>query len=308
MQQLNLLGLQVSAKLLVRVSMTSFLSTNKYAQELCISSSLGLTIMHIVRFVLTRSNDGLPLGMITAETSFTKIKYFFSSRFWCGVRGLSERWYRWFIAIWIIVSGVIVALAGPSTAVLVLPTMRSAWPAGAAFFHMVGNSTTLFPLTLNSEFDGGTLCRSPSTANLQAPLPPYLVCPWGGYSTLLSVYTQWGDDLMVYPGNPISFYEYEQPRQIIQHIRAPGNTPESWATGSQPGINLWSGSISIAWKGATAVTKSSLSAANFKFGSTATTHVPALLPAVRTVCYYQNASEHATNLSVSLIWLRIFQS
>ena len=264
--------------------------------------------MHIVRFVLTRSNDGLPLGIITAEISFTTIKYFFSSKFWCGVRGLSKRWQRWCITIWIIVSGIIVALAGPSAAVLVLPTMRSAWPAGAAFFYMVGNSSTLFPLTLNNESDGGTLCHSPSIANLKAPLPNYLGCPWAGYSTLLSVYMQWGDDLMVYPGNPISFYEYEQPRQIIQHIRAPGNTPESWATGSQPAINLWCGSLSVAWYGAKSNVNSLSSAANFKFGSAVTTHVPAMLPTVRTVCFYSNASEHATNLSVSATWLRSFQS
>lgn len=105
-------------------------------------------------------------------------------------------------------SGIIVALAGPSAAVLVLPTTRPAWLAGAAFFHAVGNSSTLFPLTLGGESGGEPLCRSPSTANLESPLSDYLGCPWAGYSTLLSVYMQWGNDLFVYPGNPIAFYEW----------------------------------------------------------------------------------------------------
>lgn len=253
--------------------------------------------------MLTRSNDGLPLGMITAEISFTEMKYFFSRRFWRGVKGLSKHWQRWFVTIWIIVCGVIVALSGPSTAVLVLPTMRPVWPAGAAFFHAVGNSSTLFPLTLNNENEsgGGPLCHSPSTTIVESPLSDYLGCPWAGYSTLLSVYTQWGSDLFEYPNIPITFYEWQQPRQIIQHIRALGNAPENWATVTQPAINIWSGSLDLAWRTAIAMVKTPSPAANFKFGSGGTTHIPTMLPAVRTVCYYQNRSLQVTNLSVSMI-------
>lgn len=265
-----------------------------------------MTIRDIIRFVLTRSNHGLPLGLITAETSFTEIKYFFSSTFWSGVRGLSRNWQKLFVTVWIIVSGIIVALAGPSAAVLVLPTFRPAWPAGAAYFHAIGNSSTLFPLTLDNGEDGGPLCRSPSTSNLQSPVSDYLGCPWAGYSTLMSVYTQWGTDLFVHPHNPINFYEWQQPRQIFLQIRAPGNAPESWATGTQPAINIWSGSLHIAWRGAISIIKSPSPAANFKFGSGSTTHIPTRIPAVRTVCHNQNSSDHATNRSVSVSYVRVF--
>ncbi|KAM5358560.1 hypothetical protein ACJZ2D_015174 [Fusarium nematophilum] len=82
-QKLNDLGLQVSAKLLCWTH-----------QELLIGSSLGLTILDIIRAVLIHGDDGLPLGMIGAGKSFADIKYFFSSKF-CHPDGLLLRGLEW---------------------------------------------------------------------------------------------------------------------------------------------------------------------------------------------------------------------
>lgn len=250
--------------------------------------------------MLLRTNEGIPLGIMTAETSFADLKYFVSGKFWKGVLAIPG-YGKYLVAIWIIVSGVIAALAGPATAVLIIPTSRPVWPAGSAYFNMAGDESVHYPSTLSESNDGGILCQSPSVAMLNSPSAFQLGCPWAGFAVLQSMYMQWGSDLAIYPGNSITFFEWEEAREIYQHTRALENTPESWATATLPAANVWSGSLHIAWRGAVAneAQLGPLSPAfNFHSWGSTTTHIPTLLPAVRTVCRYQNDSESISDLRV----------
>ncbi|CAG8980622.1 hypothetical protein HYALB_00012439 [Hymenoscyphus albidus] len=67
----------------------------------------------------------------------------------------------------------------------------------------------------------------------------------------------------------------------VGHLAA-AETPESWATATQPAINLWAGSLHIAWRRAIASTKAPPEAANFKWLPGTTAHILTKLPAVRT--------------------------
>ncbi|CAG9990319.1 unnamed protein product [Clonostachys byssicola] len=284
-QQAAVLGLQVAAK----------------ALELVIGSSLSLTIIDIVRFMLTRSDHGLPLGMAPAGQSFTTIKYFFTFKFWGAVKGLPRSLGTWFICIWLISSGVIIALVGPATALLVVPTGRAAWQAGAAYFNAVGDKATLFPVNLDGDSDGGPLCRSPSIQRLNRPARDDLGCPWSGYPTILAALTQWASNLMVYPGYPIPFFEWQQERHVLQNPRAPGHAAESWTIASQPAFNVWSGSLDLAWRGAITNVGQLSPAANFKFATGKTTYIPTSFPAVRTVCHYQGGLESRRDFKFPLV-------
>lgn len=275
-------------------------NTDPYLQELLVIASLTVSVGDILRFILTRSKNGLPLSMITMDKRFAEIKFFFSRRFWYGIWKL-PRGRRWFVLLWLSASGIIATLVGPATAVLLIPQLRYDWPAGAANYSIVGNESTIFPRTITLENDsgGGSLCDLPSTATVEMPPSTHLGCPWAGYSALLAVYTQWGSDLIFAPIHPIPLYEWQQPREILQHIRGRDLSPESWATGTRPAINVWSGSLDIAWLDAVKHVKFPSPAVNFKRGSGRKTYQPTSLPAVRTICHHQNQPENSS-LSVSI--------
>jgi hypothetical protein len=272
--------------------------------------SLAITISDIVREVLIQPNGGLPLGMISAAANFSQLSYFVSSRFWYGVRGLSRYRQTWFIATWLILSGIVVTLSGPLTAVLALPSRQVAWPAGAARFNVVGNESTVFPtrLDLDNDSGGGFLCLQPSLDLLEIPPSTYLGCPWSGYTTLMSTFAQWGSDYAVYPINPVQFIEWVQLREINQTIRAGSYAPENWVIGTQPAVNVWSGSLHLSWKSAIAAAPALSPGGRFKYGWDMTTHIPTRLPTVRTLCHYQNVSQSVTNWSVSHTFRRCLRS
>ncbi|KAF1987286.1 hypothetical protein K402DRAFT_453761 [Aulographum hederae CBS 113979] len=282
-QTFDELGLQVAAKIL----------------ELFITASLGLTVMDIIRYVLIY-NDGLPLGIITAQTSVTEVTYFFSSEFWGGVRGLSRTWQRWFIPVYLITVGTIVVLSGPSTAVLVIPSEQSAWPAGSAGFSIVGNSSSNFPTTVDSASIGGDQCDSLQTASFDTT-----GCPWSGYPVLSAIYSEWGGHFNAFPNTPIGFYEYGMLRQAIQHRRGKAFSPESWTMATSLGTNIWSNSIVAAWWRATGRIPASQmlsSVANFRWtGDGLSARVDGLLPVVRTLCVYNDNGEDDTDLNFPLL-------
>jgi hypothetical protein len=200
-------------------------------------------VLDIVRNSLILSTDGLPLGLIHAQTSFTDISYFFSASFWGGIRAISSRWQKWLISIYFIVAGFVVVLAGPATAVLVLPSRTTTWQAGAAKFSMVESRDTLYPVVINSSSIDGPQCFSLSTSSLHAPDRSRLGCPWAGFSTLLAAYSAWGGQTATFQAESFTVYEYGWPRQSIQRRRAPAFGAESWAMATSVCVDLWAFSI-----------------------------------------------------------------
>lgn len=167
--------------------------------------------------------------MITIDKRFAEIKFFFSSRFWCGIWKM-PRGRRWLVLLWLSASGIIATFVGPTTAVLLKPQLRYDWPAGAANYSIVGNESTIFPRTITSKNDsgGGSLCNLPSTANMEMPPSIHMDCPWAGYSALLTVHNQWVSDLNCDP--------------IIQSPFTNGSNQRKLFSISVP---YWTGNISV---------------------------------------------------------------
>lgn len=264
--------------------------------------SLGLTVMDVLRYCLTRSKNGLPLGMLAAQNGFADLAYFISPEFRHGSRGLSTRWQKWLLPIYLIAIGIIMVLVGPSTAVLIIPSPRNDWPAGSATFNIVGDASTLYPTTLSDTSNMASECISPSEPDIAAPSAKFLGCPWAGYPILSSIYSEWASSWNGYQNNPINFYEFGLIRQTVQHRRAAQFSSESWALSTPLGPSIWSANIDNAWN--TAVlrlpgryTLSSFS--NYKWSMTAKNNrVPGKLPTVRTVCHYESVVDNSTSLQV----------
>lgn len=87
------------------------------------------------------SEDGLPLGLVVSSWSFAQIGYFWSADFWGGAIShnafRSRRWGRCLFIGIVVVGGILAVMAGPVSAVLMLP-IRSEWPVGGGIGWMNG--------------------------------------------------------------------------------------------------------------------------------------------------------------------------
>ncbi|WQF87210.1 hypothetical protein CDEST_12224 [Colletotrichum destructivum] len=123
---LKLRALQISAKL----------------QELLITASLGSIILNVIRRHLV-FKDGVPLGLLGSDKAFAQVRpclsFFWSVEFWGGVRSFrNQKWgQNIFLVGLLVVSGGLTLLAGPATAVLMIPRVMNL-PTGGSIFWLNG--------------------------------------------------------------------------------------------------------------------------------------------------------------------------
>jgi len=159
-QTINLLLLQVAAK----------------AQELLIVASLATIIFHIARHELL-FGDGLPLGLIGSGILFSNFGYFFSKEFFGSLSYTGNKWRKIRFLIVLVIAGIIAALAGPATAVLLVPQSQE-WTAGSTPFYMPGHYEDFFPSTLDANATGNeTFCTGSGSMNIG-------ICPSAGFKSL----------------------------------------------------------------------------------------------------------------------------
>ena len=186
---------QFTAKVLVCFSPTAS-GTNSFAnrwQELLIVASLATIFVDIVGIQLLSGASGLPLGLLTSKQSFTEVQYLLSPQFRCGLAGYPwrERWrVRIAFGLFIIASFVISILAGPSVALLVIPSLRTNFPGGGASLWLWGDEDSLWPSKLTIAHTGPSQCASPNVTTLDSEALDYTYCIWGGYSALSEFFKQ----------------------------------------------------------------------------------------------------------------------
>lgn len=165
-ETLNLLLLQVAAK----------------AQELLIISSLAIVIFHITRTELL-FGDGIPLGLIGAGLLFGNLTYFISPEFIGSLRYSGSKWRKARLLFLLIVAGLTAALAGPATAVLIVPRKQQI-AAGGTHFYIKGGNNDIWPIELDATATGNLshCTRSNGTK--------YAVCPSAGFQSLWSHFGQ----------------------------------------------------------------------------------------------------------------------
>ncbi|KAL4916167.1 hypothetical protein BDW62DRAFT_186929 [Aspergillus aurantiobrunneus] len=154
-------------------------------QELLILASVGAIILDVLRLKLTRK-EGLPLGLLGADKSFTQISFFWSSEFWGAVLSYNtHRWRHNYLLVGLLIfGGVLATLAGPATAVLMIPR-KLEWPAGGGIFWLNGSESELWPTNLDAAYLEDYSC-STDEDRLHNPK-----CPSAGYLSLSSYLSTW---------------------------------------------------------------------------------------------------------------------
>lgn len=143
--------------------------------------------MDILRYQLVSSPNGLPFGMLTAKSLFVDASYLASTDFRMGISGVTRKSSRAFLALLITTCSAVSLLAGPSSALLLIPRRYDNWGAGGATFHLSGTNDTLWPSQLDGQSIGGAHCQSPSESDLSAQRLDHSSCIWSGYQPL----SQW---------------------------------------------------------------------------------------------------------------------
>ena len=160
----------------------ALLQTAAKLQELLIIASLATIVYQLLRDELLYG-DGLPLGLLGAGIDFTKLSFFWSPEVFGGVKTLfrGTRKYRKIqLGLFLLLAGAIALLAGPASAVLLVPRKQD-WPAGGTYLPLSDHSSDIWPVNLTADSSSVSLCTSDTATNLG-------FCPSGGYRSLWSHY------------------------------------------------------------------------------------------------------------------------
>ncbi|KAJ9609546.1 hypothetical protein H2200_005873 [Cladophialophora chaetospira] len=180
-ETLTLMGFQIAAKI----------------HEIFIVASLSVIVFHAVRHEML-CGDGLPLGLIGSGFNFGGFDFFFTKEFRGGLLNAvtpGHRLRKTGFVILVLLAGVIAALAGPSSATLIVPSSQT-WKAGGTHFYLNGSSETFWPSDVSSEASSlQNMCHGSNSTELA-------ICPAAGY---LSILEHWGRM------NYTNFYTYDVP-------------------------------------------------------------------------------------------------
>ena len=164
-----------------------------HRQELLIVASLGTIFIDILSIQLLSGPNGLPLGLLSSKQAFTEVQYLLSPEFRFGLGGYPwrKRWRaRLAFGLFIIISFIISILAGPSVAVLVIPSVRTDYPGRGASLWVWGDDNSLWPSRLTNAHTGPSECALPNVTTLDSEALITLDCIWGGYSSLAEFFRQ----------------------------------------------------------------------------------------------------------------------
>ncbi|KAI9933054.1 hypothetical protein AWENTII_002923 [Aspergillus wentii] len=167
-ETINLMFLQLAAK----------------AHEIMIVSSLGLIVLQFVRFELL-FGDGLPLGLVGSGLTFNNFEFFFKKEFYGTLKyvgGHGNKPRKVMFVMVVVVAGLTATLAGPASAVLLVPKSQN-WAAGGTRFYLNGSESEFWPADLSGDLSELRLfCKCNDSTRLG-------ICPAGGFHSL---WEHWG--------------------------------------------------------------------------------------------------------------------
>ena len=99
-------------------------------------------------------DEDLSLGMLTSKQQFTDLEYILSPEFRFGLAGFTRHHKRLLFGVFILKSTLISLFAGPSAALLLIPTQRSHWSAGGVSFWLADDDEDLWPSKLTASSIG----------------------------------------------------------------------------------------------------------------------------------------------------------
>lgn len=168
---------------------TAMIQVAAKAQELLCVASLAAIILQALRRELL--DEGLPLGLLGSGIWFSQISSFWSAEFVAAApwSSKSARKFRFYLLV--LVAGLIAAVIGPASAVLMLPRNQEI-PAGGTSFYLNGTSDELWPRELSAA-SALAVCKLRNATE-------YAVCPSGGYKSLLNTFEMSGSNATNYCG------------------------------------------------------------------------------------------------------------
>ena len=271
-------------------------------QELLIVASLGTIIAKILRHQLLFGREGLPLGLLTTEKEFTKANYLLSPEFRFGLAGFVSYRKRLMLGLLILTSTLLSLFAGPSTALLLIPTLRDNWPAGGASFWLVGDDESLWPSNLIGSSVGESYCKNPSLQALSMEALGYSGCIWAGYAMLTAAFRQ------RHLNGKFDFVIDDGVLSREFRLREKGEVAETWVLGSNMAAGVLSKNVAEAWYQALqGISVSSMHhTIRYRIHNGTTGTFQSWAPAVRTRCnmidlIYQNSSGLLQNVGSPLI-------
>ena len=180
------------------------------------------------------------MGLLVAQSSFSSLSYFWSLEFTSGCKGLKSNRTAILVAVPLIVAGLIAILAGPSSALLIVPKVRDHWAAGTTEFWINGTADELWPKTLNKDHVGGTACVDPTFTDLNAGQLNRTGCSWAGWAQLGEFFrnNHLNDD-----NENITINEGLATREVVYWSSSPAIWQETWALGTNAAIGLASDNI-----------------------------------------------------------------
>ena len=112
--------------------------------EILIQASLATVILAYIRHELA-FGEGLPLGALVSGLQISQFAYLWSMEFWGAIRSKSLSFSRKLrLLIVILICFIVAILAGPSSAVLLIPRLDF-WPAGSTDIWINATSDDLYP-------------------------------------------------------------------------------------------------------------------------------------------------------------------
>lgn len=121
------------------------------AHEIAIEASLSAVIFSYVRYELMLG-DGIPFGALFSGLQVSQASYLWSMEFWGTLFSKSVSLKRRLLLLVVVAASVfLAAVAGPSSAVLLVPRLDY-WPAGSTNIWINVTSDSLWPARLGDPF------------------------------------------------------------------------------------------------------------------------------------------------------------
>lgn len=95
----------------------------------------------------------LPLGLIGSGLTFNNLEFFFSKEFYGTLKyigGCGNKLRKITFITVVVVAGLLAALAGPASAVLLVPKSQD-WSAGGTQFYLNGSANDFWPGNLSAD-------------------------------------------------------------------------------------------------------------------------------------------------------------
>jgi hypothetical protein len=147
-------------------------------QELLVVASMATVMLDALRHEMLYG-EGVPLGMIPGGFLFTSLQYFWSPGFWGAISAKLSRMAKLRLAALLLIGGLIATLAGPSSAILIIPRQQLV-SAGGATIYLHGSEAARWPAQVKFSSSGvQPFCAYDNATH-------YIMCPSGGYHAILN--------------------------------------------------------------------------------------------------------------------------